>query len=224
MRDSPHLAAPVPPDRQCVALLTKDPRRVCRRWARVRGHGGEVPRRWSGSGCSRRQTLPLPRRTRVKHGGQGLASGPQVPPAYLAVADLNVMCRFARVVKGVDLRSTAGNCAWARTPQLTGPPSLQSAACMVHPTLPHLTWQTVHHSPRKRSAVRLQTLGRHPGAWRRGATQVVCVQLQSGTEATTASKDPCRTREPRLCCGPTGVPNFASNGWPDGYVSVCPSG
>jgi hypothetical protein len=23
------------------------------------------------------------------------------------------------VVKGVDLRSTAGNCAWARTPQLT---------------------------------------------------------------------------------------------------------
>ena len=33
------------------------------------------------------------------------------------VADLR--CQFARVVKGVDLRSTAGNCAWARTPQLT---------------------------------------------------------------------------------------------------------
>ena len=27
--------------------------------------------------------------------------------------------KFARVVKGVDLRSTAGNCAWVRTPQLT---------------------------------------------------------------------------------------------------------
>ena len=27
--------------------------------------------------------------------------------------------QFARVAKGVDLRSTAGNCAWARTPQLT---------------------------------------------------------------------------------------------------------
>ena len=27
-------------------------------------------------------------------------------------------CKFARVVKGVDLRSTAGNCAWVRTPQL----------------------------------------------------------------------------------------------------------
>lgn len=28
--------------------------------------------------------------------------------------------QFARVVKGVDLRSTAGNCARVRTPQLTG--------------------------------------------------------------------------------------------------------
>ena len=27
--------------------------------------------------------------------------------------------QFARVAKGVDLRSTAGNCAWVRTPQLT---------------------------------------------------------------------------------------------------------
>ena len=30
-----------------------------------------------------------------------------------------VRSQFARVVKGVDLRSTAGNCAWVRTPQLT---------------------------------------------------------------------------------------------------------
>ena len=29
------------------------------------------------------------------------------------------MSHFARVVKGVDLRSTAGNCAWVRTPQVT---------------------------------------------------------------------------------------------------------
>ena len=27
--------------------------------------------------------------------------------------------QFARVVKGVDLRSTARTCAWVRTPQLT---------------------------------------------------------------------------------------------------------
>ena len=27
--------------------------------------------------------------------------------------------QFARVAKGVDLRSTAGNCAWAQAPQLT---------------------------------------------------------------------------------------------------------
>ena len=26
--------------------------------------------------------------------------------------------QFARVVKGLDLRSNAGNCAWVRTPQL----------------------------------------------------------------------------------------------------------
>ena len=81
MHDSPHPAPPVPPDRQCIAHLTKDPRRVCRRWARVWGHGGEVPHRWYGSSCSRRQRLPLPRRTRVGHGGQGLAAGPQVPSA-----------------------------------------------------------------------------------------------------------------------------------------------
>ena len=30
-----------------------------------------------------------------------------------------VISQFARVVKGVDLRSTAGNCARARTPKLT---------------------------------------------------------------------------------------------------------
>ena len=183
-----------------------------------------MPHRWSASSCSRGQRLRLPRRTRVEHGSQGFAAGPQVSLTWQAMAGLKDMCQFARVVKGVDLRSTAGNCAWARTPQLTGPPSLQSAACMVHPTLPHLTWQTVQHSPHKRSAARLRTLGRPPGAWRRGATQVVRVQLQSGTEATTASKDPCRTREPRLCCGPTGVSNLPSNGWLEGYVSVCPSG
>ena len=28
-------------------------------------------------------------------------------------------CQFARVVKGVDLRSTGVNSAWVRTPQLT---------------------------------------------------------------------------------------------------------
>ena len=31
----------------------------------------------------------------------------------------SIRSQFARVVKGVDLRSTAGNCAWVRTPQLT---------------------------------------------------------------------------------------------------------
>ena len=30
-----------------------------------------------------------------------------------------ISSQFARVVKGVDLRSTARKCAWVRTPQLT---------------------------------------------------------------------------------------------------------
>ena len=36
------------------------------------------------------------------------------------------LSQFARVVKGVDLRSTAGNCAWVRTPQLTVYPAAKS--------------------------------------------------------------------------------------------------
>ena len=51
------------------------------------------------------------------------------------VADLR--CQFARVVKGVDLRSTAGNCAWARTPQLTHLP----AGCLAS----HCRWKHLQH-------------------------------------------------------------------------------
>ena len=35
------------------------------------------------------------------------------------------MRQFARAVKGVDLRSTAGYCAWVRTPQLTFIPEVE---------------------------------------------------------------------------------------------------
>ena len=39
-------------------------------------------------------------------------------PPLAAACDLACYyCQFARVVKGVDLRSTAGNCAWVRTPR-----------------------------------------------------------------------------------------------------------
>jgi hypothetical protein len=45
-------------------------------------------------------------------------------------------CRsqFARVVKGVDLRSTARKCAWVPTPQLTSPPVLcwQQSRSVLH--------------------------------------------------------------------------------------------
>ena len=44
----------------------------------------------------------------------------QLSPRDIWVCRLpGVTCQFARVVKGVDLRSTAGNCARVRTPQLT---------------------------------------------------------------------------------------------------------
>ena len=49
-----------------------------------------------------------------------------------------VMCvytppgQFARVVKGVDLRSAAGNCAWARTPQLTFVPVMLLIHSVLH--------------------------------------------------------------------------------------------
>ena len=36
-----------------------------------------------------------------------------------SAASLFLRSQFARVVKGVDLRSTARKCAWVRTPQLT---------------------------------------------------------------------------------------------------------
>ena len=43
------------------------------------------------------QRLRLPRRTRVEHGGQGFAAGPQVSLTSQAMAGLKDMCQFARV-------------------------------------------------------------------------------------------------------------------------------
>ena len=49
-------------------------------------------------------------------------------------------CKFARVVKGVDLRSTAGNCAWARAPQLTAnAPMMARVALLPPPAYPVCT-------------------------------------------------------------------------------------
>ena len=39
-------------------------------------------------------------------------------PLWCSEKAYRLQSQFAREVKGVDLRSTAGNCAWARTPQL----------------------------------------------------------------------------------------------------------
>ena len=54
-----------------------------------------------------------------------LLFGAPAPPLKRKRLDLgNIMfsSQFARVVKGADLRSSAGNCAWAQTPQLTSDP------------------------------------------------------------------------------------------------------
>ena len=41
-----------------------------------------------------------------------------LPQAVQPVEAIREKSKFARVVKGVDLRSTAGGCAWVQTPQL----------------------------------------------------------------------------------------------------------
>ena len=47
--------------------------------------------------------------------------------------------QFARVVKGVDLRSTAGICAWVQTPQLTlWQCTLHIEQCLQWPQLLHI--------------------------------------------------------------------------------------
>ena len=123
------------------------------------------------------------------------------------MANLKVMCQFVRVVEGVDLRSTAGNCAWTRTPQLTGAPSLHSADMhgSPHPAAPvppdrqciaHLTkdprrvcrrWALpmCHMSPGCAGCCRsLDTLGFERRAFR----------MRSGCDTTT----PCAQQNIRL--------------------------
>ena len=97
-------------------------------------------RRWLSPALSRRWSMPPP--SLVVRAVMGAAAGqlhalphgswqprracPPPPPdtagglcSGICNPWQHVTCQFARVVKGVDLRSTAGNCAWARTPQLT---------------------------------------------------------------------------------------------------------
>ena len=103
----------------CMASVVGRPPHMCPR--RSAALPAEMRRRqpWpqaiiASAACGHR-----PRARRV-FGGRAPVSN---APAWLfgiSVA-LAHICRgqFARVAKGVDLRSTAGNCAWARTPQLT---------------------------------------------------------------------------------------------------------
>ena len=63
--------------------------------------------------CPRHPVAPRARCTVRCGGGAGRFN------LYVCCRSVMQHSQFARVAKGVDLRSTAGNCAWARTPQLT---------------------------------------------------------------------------------------------------------
>ena len=52
--------------------------------------------------------------------------------------------KFARVAKGVDLRSTAGNCAWVRTPQLA---TCATSRCCVRHSLAQGPEAFAHTAP-----------------------------------------------------------------------------
>lgn len=61
--------------------------------------------------------------------------------------------KFARVVKGVDLRSTAGNCAWVRTPQLAALESSSFAwmGCLCSIAVQKKHCRTTFHTQRLRT-------------------------------------------------------------------------
>ena len=99
-----------------------------------------MPHRWSASSCSRGQRLRLPRRTRVEHGSQGFAAGPQVSLTSQAMAGLKDMCQFARVVKGGGLKI---HCRQLRVGSnaTADRATISAVSCMhgsPHPATPHL--------------------------------------------------------------------------------------
>jgi hypothetical protein len=70
-----------------------------------------------------------------------------IPAILLRVMRICSMhCQFARVAKGVDLRSTAGNCAWVRTPQLTFADTLCESWFPVWTMFSRASWTNVFHA------------------------------------------------------------------------------
>ena len=95
--------------------------------------------------------------------------------------------QFARVVKGVDLRSTTGNCAWVRTPQLT-PSDAPRCGCHTIWCGCHRVSSGGHLSAALRRAARA---GIHPPASRPSSgqqgTHEETAESPSGADATESA-------------------------------------
>ena len=95
--------------------------------------------------------------------------------------------QFARVVKGVDLRSTTGNCAWVQTPQLT-PSDAPRCGCHTIWCGCHRVSSGGHLSAALRRAARA---GSHPPASRpssgRQGTHEETAESPSGADATKST-------------------------------------
>ena len=82
-------------------------------------------------------------------------------------------CQFARVVKGLDLRSNAGNCAWVRTPQLAH--SLLPSDGVVPPVVFAICEaQRLYSSVVERQSCKLKVLGSIPSGGSVGLHKWCC--------------------------------------------------
>ena len=98
-------------------------------------------------------------------------------------------CQFARVVKGLDLRSNAGNCAWVRTPQLAHSllpsdglvPSGCSAICEA---------QRLYSSVVERQSCKLKVLGSIPSGGYAFLTGRASIRATPARKLTLAGLEP----------------------------------
>ena len=90
--------------------------RMARRRPKL-AHGAAVARNLAISVRATREMLVSARRSADAPATQAERPSPQT--CHETRCDSHLVRQFARVAKGVDLRSTGGNSAWVRTPQLT---------------------------------------------------------------------------------------------------------
>ena len=117
-------------------------------------------------------------------GGGGCPHHPRpdpAPPSFFGAMQQNAKSlwptggQFARVVKGVDLRSTAGNCAWVRTPQLA---SLSAVGFCGHGNQTNRTTPAPVRPPE--SEVGCRTTFHSAKEWRVGPSNVFILVCLSG--------------------------------------------